>query len=136
MITTKSEELKAKSQVKNLKRELKYRAFYFSLDVIRFMEMLDLHRPAVKIVADQLIRSVTSIGANIVEAQGSASKREFVNYFHIALKSAQETKYWIAILRELVPENRDKIITLLTEADELTKIISSSILTMKGKRSL
>ena len=45
-------------------------------------------------IFDQLLRSATSIGANVVEGGSGSTKRDFINFFHIALKSANETKYW------------------------------------------
>ncbi len=131
-----SANIKDQSQVKNSKPELKYRAFYFSLAIIRFIESLKHKQVSIRIIFEQLIRSVTSIGANIVEAKSSSSKREFLNYFQIALKSAQETKYWLALLKELLPNHRDKMIEFLKEAEDITKILSSSVLTMKNKRQL
>lgn len=117
------------------KTETKYRAFYLSLSVIKLTEKIS-SRQSTKIVFDQLIRSVTSIGANIVEAKGSSSKKEFLKYFEIALKSSQETKYWLAMLRELEPNHKEEINSFINETEEISKILSSSILTMKGKRSL
>lgn len=117
------------------KTELKYRAFYLSIEVIKFTESIS-SRQSLKIIFDQLIRSITSIGANIVEAKGSSSKREFLKFFEISLKSSQETKYWLAMLRELEPNQKDKINKFIAEAEEISKILSSSVLTMKGKKSL
>ena len=117
------------------KTELKHRVFHLSLEIIRFLESLE-YRQAIKIIANQLIRAVTSIWANIVEAKSAASKREFLKFFEISLKSAQETKYWLAMLRELLPDQKDKINGFLRETEEIAKILSASILTMKGKRSL
>lgn len=117
------------------KIEVKYRAFYLSLNTIKFLENLN-HKTSSRIIFDQLIRSVTSIGANIVEAKASSSKKEFVNYFHIALKSSNETKYWLALLREIYPDKKDEITDFVKEAEEIGKIIGSSILTMKGKRKI
>lgn len=87
-----SSNIKYQSQVKNSKLEVKYRAFYLSIDVIKFVGSLS-YTPSIKIIIDQLVRCITSIGANIVEAKSSSSKREFLNYFQIALKSANESKY-------------------------------------------
>ncbi len=123
------------NQVQSSKRELKYRAFYLSINVIKFLESLG-YKQSIKIISDQLIRSVTSVGANIVEAKSSSSKKEFLNYFQIALKSANEAKYWIAMLKELLPEEKEKINMFLKEVDEISKIIGTSVLTMKGKRNL
>jgi len=127
--------IKNQSQTKSSKLELKYRAFYLSLNIIKFLEGLE-YKQSIKIISDQLIRCVTSIGANIVEAKSSSSKKEFLNYFQIALKSANETKYWVAMLKELLPELGEQINTFLKEMDEISKIIGTSVLTMKGKRNL
>lgn len=127
--------IKYQNQTKKSKTELKYRAFYLSIIVIRFLERLNF-KQSIKIISDQLIRCITSVGANIVEAKSSSSKREFLNYFQIALKSANEAKYWLAMLRELQPENKDEIDNFLIELTEISKIIGTSVLTMKGKRNL
>lgn len=119
----------------NSKLEVRYRAFYLSINIIKFFESLS-YKTAIKIIQEQLIRSVTSIGANIVEAKASSSKREFLNYFQIALKSANETKYWLAMLKELLPERKLDIEKFILEVDEISKILGTSILTMKGKRNL
>lgn len=77
-----------------------------------------------------------AFGANIVEAKASASRREFVNYFQIALKSGNEAKYWLAMMRELVPNKNEVLNKFLREADEITKIVGTSVLTMKGKTKI
>lgn len=113
--------------------EVKYRAFYLSLDIIKFISHLSL-KLETRIICDQLIRSVTSIGANIVEAKSSASKREFLNYFQISLKSSNESKYWLALLKELLPQQKEEINNFIIEIEQIGKIIGSSVLTMKNKR--
>ncbi len=115
--------------------EVKYRAFYLSIHIIRFLESLS-YKHSTRIISDQLTRSVTSVGANIIEAKASASKREFLNYFQIALKSANESKYWLALLKELLPERTKEIHIFIQEISEISNIIGSSILTMKGKKQL
>jgi len=127
--------IKNQNQTKNSKLEVKYRAFYLSIDVIKFIENLE-YKQSIKIISDQLIRSITSVGANIVEAKSSSSKKEFLNYFQISLKSANETKYWLAMLKELLPNKKEEIEVFLTEVEEISRIIGTSVLTMKGKRSL
>lgn len=127
--------IKYQKQAKSSKLELKYRAFYLSINVIRFLESL-IYKQSIKIISDQLIRCITSIGANIVEAKSSSSKKEFLNYFQIALKSANEAKYWLAMLKELIPEEKGRIDNFLKELNEISKIIGTSVLTMKGKRNL
>lgn len=83
-------------------------------------------------VFDQLMRSGTSICANLVAGGGSNGKKELINYYHISLKSANETKYWLCLIRDNINCNKEKVQVLITEADELSKIIAAGIIKMKG----
>jgi len=114
---------------------LKYRAYYFSLDIIDVMERLPRNY-IYEILGKQLLRAATSVGANIVEAQAGSSKKDFTNFYHISLKSANETKYWLAILREKTTDDyiKNKINNLISEANELANMLGSSLLTLKGKK--
>lgn len=113
------------------KGNLKQRSFVFSLNVIRFVQSIK-HDQVSRVICNQLIRSASSIGANIVEARAASSKKEFINFFTIALKSANETKYWLMLLEE---SDRGKyhVSGLLSEAEEISNMIGSSVLTLKGK---
>ena len=128
--------LKTTTKISNLeKSDVKLRAYQFSLSLIDFLTDL----PNTKIyltLTNQLLRSGTSIGANIVEAKASSSKREFIKYYEIALKSANETKYWLCLIRDgKFPDiNKNKLSVLLQEAIELSSMLGSSLLTLKGKR--
>ena len=86
-------------------------------------------------ISDQLIRSSTSIGANIVESKASHSKKDYIKFFEIALKSANETLYWLILIRETKPELKPELIKLYNEAEEISKVIASSVLTLKGKKN-
>jgi len=105
-----------------LKRNLKYRAYQFSLDIVDFLQLLRKNY-IYQTLGRQLLRSSTSIGANIIEAQAGRTKRDFINFYHIALKSANETKYWLAILKEKLKTKSEKEKTekLLKEAIEKRK---------------
>lgn len=87
-------------------------------------------------IADQVIRSATSIGANIVEAKASSSKRDYLKYFEIALKSANETIYWLTVIEEAIKINKRKVTELINEVCEISKVIAAGVLTMKGKRRI
>ncbi len=88
--------------------------------------------PVLWSICDQLIRSATSIGANINEAQGTASKKDFANYFQIALKSARETRYWLQVLERY--EHTTKGIThLYSENESLINILTASLKTVRSK---
>ena len=80
------------------------------------------------VVAKQILRSGTSIGANVKEAQNSESNRDFIHKFKIALKEADELEYWLLICNEVETyENADYLIEKLTTIRKiLKKIISSS----------
>lgn len=86
------------------------------------------------VVSNQLLRSATSIGANIIEAKSANSKKDFIRYYEIALKSANETIYWLGLLRDALDVNGTEIKNLFKETEELSKIIAASLLTMKNKR--
>ena len=120
---------------RNNKPEVKVRAFYLSIEVIKFLETLQ-KTSSFRVIYAQLVRSITSIGANLVEAKSSSSKKEFLNYFQIALKSANESKYWLAMLRELIPNRKARLDIFIAELDEISKIIGVSVLTLKGKTKL
>lgn len=114
------------------KMQLKERSFNFSVKVFRFVDTLS-RGTADQVVARQLLRSATSIGANLAEAFGSSSKKDFINYFHIALKSSVETKYWLYLLRETVKGDQEKLDSLIGECEAIANMIAASILTMKNR---
>ena len=98
------------------------------------MDQLNKHDLSVQVIARQLLRSGTSIGANIIEAQASSSRKEFANFLNYSLKSANESKFWLALLRDSGKARTESVNSLLTETKELANILASSILTLKGKR--
>ena len=115
------------------KEEFIRRLIRFSIQILKFAEKMRKERILWSII-DQLIRSATSIGANVVEAKSSSSKKDYIHYFEIALKSANETKYWLIIVKEVMPSLKEESSRLLKEVAELANILASGILTMKGKR--
>ena len=121
------------NQNSKLKTELKYRCYYFSIKVIKFLETLP-EKKVYWVISDQLLRSATSIGANIVEAKASSSKRDFIKFYEIALKSANETEYWLGLLKEATQADKNKTNQLLVEVEEISKMLGSSLLTLKNKK--
>lgn len=99
----------------------------FSIEIIKFSEQLELLRKHV--IAKQLLRSGTSIGANVWEAQNSESKADFIHKTKIAAKEADETSYWLKLceISETYPYPKQVIIEELTQIIRIiSKIISSS----------
>jgi len=125
--------LKTQNDNLNLKSNLRYRAYKFSLMVIKFASSFPNKR-IYWIMEDQLLRSAMSIGANIIEAQASSSRREFIKFYEIALKSANETKYWLCLLRDGYLVNKEEVAKILGEAEEVSNMLGSSLLTLKGKK--
>lgn len=130
---TQNSNLKTQSHNVNRKTELRYHCYHFSIAVIKFLEVLPEKR-VYWVISDQLLRSATSIGANIVEAKSSSSRRDFIKFYEIALKSANETKYWLGLLRDATATDNSKIEILLNEVEEISKMLGSSLLTLKNKR--
>ena len=122
-----------KAERARFKEEFKQRVYDFALRLVRFVDELPRGR-ASRIIGDQLLRSGTSIGANYVEAQASASRKDFINFFTYSLKSANETKFWIALMRDSGKADRSEADSLLKEVDEISKVLATSILTLKGRR--
>lgn len=109
------------------------RLIKFSIRILKFCEKMRQKR-ILWVITDQLIRSATSIGANVVEAKASSSRKDYLRFFEIALKSANETKYWLILIKESSPEFKEEAEQLLKEADEISKVIGASVITLKSKR--
>ena len=111
--------------------DIKHRCYHFSKDIISFISQAHIEKIHFSIF-DQLLRSATSIGANVVEGKSGSSRKDFKNFYTIALKSANETKYWICLIRDtkISKVDKDKLNILLVEADEISKIIASIIINL------
>lgn len=119
----------ANKQARN--EAFKMRIIDFSVSVMKVCKTLRKD-PALWSLCDQIIRSATSIGANINEAQGSATRKDFANYFQIALKSARETRYWIQVIERY--DYKIKELSYLREENEsLINILQASIKTLRLK---
>lgn len=118
------------------KTDLKKRAYLYALEIIKFIDSLDKKDLSVQVIAKQLLRSATSIGANIIEAQAGSSKKDFTKFFGYSLKSANESKFWIGLLRDSQKATKEKPDKLLDETNQIANILGSSILTLKGRRRL
>ncbi len=125
---------KSKNTDKSAKSLLKIRSYYFAINIIRFLDKAPKDY-ITQTLAKQLIRSATSVGANIIEAQAASSKKDFSNFLSYSLKSSNETKFWLGLLRE-TRNLRDEVNPLLQEVNELSNMLGASIITLKGKRSL
>jgi four helix bundle protein len=115
------------------KLEIKRRAYDFALSAIKLVDSLPRDGSG-SIIGHQLIRSATSIGANIIEAQAASSRKDFKNFLSHSLKSANETKFWLGLLRDSNKKPASEINPLLIETKELANILASSVITLKSKK--
>ncbi|MBP9848043.1 MAG: four helix bundle protein [Flavobacterium sp.] len=103
------------------------KSFEFAKKVVQYTEKLEEDRKYV--IANQLLKSGTSIGANIKEAQNSESKADFIHKMKIAMKEADETEFWLFLCNEL--ENYPNTEELLSEVFDILKITNKIISTTK-----
>jgi four helix bundle protein len=106
-----------------MKYNLEERTRKFSKDILQFLMKLsknNINNPLVS----QLTRSATSVGANYCEAIGASSRKDFKNKIFICRKEIQETKYWIEMIAETNPDEKEVLKKLWKEAHELTLIFN------------
>jgi len=118
----------------NFKNNFNKRLIQFALDIIELCEIIRKKFRALWVIADQLTDSGTSIGANIREARASSSRKDYIKFFEIALKSANETGFWLEIIIYKCQDEKDKAERILKEDNEIASIIASGLLTMKGRK--
>jgi four helix bundle protein len=105
------------------------KTFDFAKKVVQYTEKLEGQKRYV--IANQLLKSGTSIGANIKEAQSAESKADFIHKVKIAKKEADETEFWLFLCNEL--ENYPNSDELLNDIFEILKITNKIITTSKNK---
>lgn len=110
----------------NKKNIIKDKSFKFALEIIRLNQKLIKKNEYV--ISKQLLKSGTSIGANVEEAGAAQSKPDFIAKMSIASKEARETKYWLKLLKhsELINFDSDQY---LNEIEEIVKILTSIVMT-------
>ena len=115
------------------KKEFIKRLIRYSVKAVKYAEKLKQEGLPFCLV-NQYIGAGTSMGSNVVEARAAHSKRDYIKFFEIALKSANETKYWLLVIKEIAEENKQEAEELLKETIEIASILGSSVLTLKGRK--
>ncbi len=113
---------------------LKSKSKSFALKIIKMYNYLCDEKKEY-VMSKQVLRSGTSIGANIAEAFYAQSEADFIAKLYISRKEAGETIYWIELLKESSYLGCDEADSMIKDCDELLKILTSSIKTMKSKQS-
>ncbi len=104
----------------------------FSVDIIKLCEDL-LHKNKSMAIVNQLLRSGTSIGANVHEGNYAASRADFINKFQIALKECYETSYWLEVFRDAAIIGAAEFETFFAKCSKIRKLLIASITTAKEK---
>jgi four helix bundle protein len=105
------------------------KAYGFAVDIIKLFKNLQAIQEY--ILSKQLLRSGTSIGANIAEANGAISEADFSSKMSIAYKEALETKYWLSLLKDTDYIDNDVFSRLFNEVDEISKMLFSILKTTR-----
>ena len=111
--------------------ELRTRAKALALHIIAVCDEVDT-RKGRGVLVNQIVRSATSVGANIHEANYAVSKADFINKFHIALKECSETEYWIEMLVGSNAISEQTSNELLQECGVIRRMLVKSITTAKS----
>lgn len=111
----------------NTKRDIVTRSFDFALNIVRLCRYLDGHSHVGRLLLKQLLRSGTSIGANVEEGRAGQSKADFINKNAIALKEARETRYWLRLLSESGVVDQVNLDPLINEAGEISRILGAIV---------
>ena len=114
--------------------ELRTRAKSLALHIISTCDEIDT-RKGRSVLVNQVVKSATSIGANIHEANYASSKADFINKFHIALKECNETEYWIDMLWGSNSISEEKAKSLLQECGIIRRMLVKSLTTAKANNT-
>lgn len=117
-----------------MRNDLKKRTLVFANAIINLVDLLPTTTTG-KVIASQIVRSSTSVGANYRVVNRARSDKEFISKLSIVLEECDETHYWLELIRMRCWLPEDVLVPLISEADELTSIFVSSLKTVKGRIS-
>ena len=112
---------------------IEQKSFDFSVRIVKLYKYLNIQKRE-SVISKQLLRSGTSIGANVSEAEQAQSRADFISKLSIALKEAKETKYWLRLLSSTGYLNEKQSDSILKDCTELEKILVSIIKTAKRNK--
>jgi len=116
-------------------KQIKERSYEFSISIIKLIIALPKDTAGF-VLGRQLVKSGTSIGANVEEAIGAFSKDDFIFKMNIALKEARETNYWLRLLYDSELIRTEEVKNALRESEDLRNIISAIVKTSKERREV
>ena len=114
--------------------DIQERTFTFGVRIIKFVDKLPRTLSATEI-GKQLLRSGTSIAANMEEANGAESKSDFIHKVSIAYKEARETRMWLGMVKAAILPNAIEVTELHTECDEIVRILFAILRKTRSTRA-
>ena len=122
-----------KNFLSNSPSPLKEKSFAFAIRIVKLSQYLSEHKKDY-IISKQILRAGTAIGALVREAQQAENRSDFIHKLAIALKEANETDYWLDLLKETNYINKKQHESIKTDIVELLKLLTSIIKTTKAKQ--
>ena len=116
----------------DLSQDIRDRTFRFACAVSSLVVSLDTEYK-LRSTVDQLLRSATSVGANLEEAKAASSRREFLKYVQISLRESREAIYWIRICAELKIGPEAELRDLRGEGDQIARILGAIVVSTKRR---
>jgi four helix bundle protein len=107
------------------------KSFNFSIRIVKLFEYLINKNRKIEPLLKQLLRSGTSIGANIAEAQSAYTKKDFINKLGISLKEARESEYWLKLLTATNHLDKKESESIQNDCEELIKLLTTIIINSK-----
>ena len=112
---------------------IKEKSYGFALEIVKLYTYLQDQKEF--IISGQLVRSATSIGANVEEALAGQSKKDFIAKMSIASKEARETNYWLRLLRDSKLVSKEKLKPSIDKSEEIIRILTSIVKTSSTNNS-
>ena len=107
----------------------KQKSKYFAVRIVRLYQYLCGEKKEF-VLSKQILRSGTSIGANLAESECAITKKDFLSKIYIALKECNETLYWLDLLQETGYLNPDEYLSIKSDCEEIRKMLSSTTKTL------
>lgn len=126
----KSQSGETKNHERKYKKDLKEMSYHLAVHIVTFIDSLPKDMSC-GVIGKQLLRSATSIGANISEARASNTRKDFINFMTYSLKSANESIFWLKLLQDSKKVVRLNLESLAQETDEIARILGASIITLR-----
>ena len=116
----------------DLSQDIRDRTFRFACAVASLVVSLD-HEYKLRSILDQLLRSGTSIGANLEEAKAASSRREFLRYIQVSLRESREALYWLRTCAELKLGPEAELQQLRSESEQISRILGAIAVSTKRR---